>query len=134
MKFSRPTGDVLKLFVNQNRPPLQVYAIPGQAAGLPTPHTGEKYGQIDCLEAVAMDRFDECCHSVIVQRFDLRLFRPRELTGVGGIDTDISDLDRLLERFVENTVDIFYGFRGEAWLAVLIGPKAVIELLDGVGV
>lgn len=66
----------------------------------------------------------------LAQRLDLFLLDAGELTAVSGVgaDTAALDLDRLLERLVQDTVDVPDGLGGQAGLPVASFSQAVIEL------
>ena len=120
-ELSRLARDILELLVNADRPPLQIYTVPGKPTGFSPAHTGKKHGQVDGLIAVAMYRRYEGPHSLIVQRLDFLPLHPGKLAGVGGIESEIAQLHGLLESLVEHAVDVLHGFRRQARLAVPLG-------------
>lgn len=67
---------------------------------------------------------------LLAQRLDLFLLDAGELTAVSGVGADTAglDLSRLLERLVQDTVDVPDGLGGQAGLSVTSFSQAVIEL------
>ena len=109
---SRLSGDILKLLIYQNRALFQIYAVPGQSTRLPSPKTGKQHGQIDRLKLMSLNRFDKCRHCLAVQGFDFFTFNPWQLTRIRRIEAQVTDLHRLLQRFMKYTVNILHSLCG----------------------
>lgn len=80
--------------------------------------------------AMPFDGVQEKREMFLAQRLDLFLLDTGELTAVSGVgaDTAALDLDRLLERLVQDTVDVPDGLGRQAGLPVASFSQAVIEL------
>lgn len=81
---------------------------------------------------MSFDGVQEKRELFLAQRLDLFLLDAGELTAVGGVSTDTAalDLSRLLERLVQDAVDVPDGLGRQAGLPVAPFSRAVIEPLD----
>ena len=107
----------LQLLVYNDHTAFKVNAIPQQSQYLALAHTGEECEHIDGFIAVSTGYFQKSGDCFIIQRMNVFANSPRQITGVGWICADMSQLYSLLHRFVKNSVDIANAFRRQ-WLSV----------------
>ena len=88
--------------------PREVNAVPHQAEDFPFPHPGVEGNLIDIFVAMPLDGVQEEHDLILTQRLDLLLLDTGEFTAVGGVGADAAalDLGRLLERLVQDAVDV----------------------------
>ena len=70
--------------------------------------------------SMSLDRCDESSYIILFQRSNLFFVDFRKITGINRIELEFSDANRLIDRFMENTIDILDCLRRETVLEQLI--------------
>ena len=120
---------LLQLLLHMDRAGIEVHAVPCEPQHLALPHTGEECDQVQEFKLMPSDRIQKPHDLFLFQRFDF-LFRDlRKFTELRRIEAEHSQLDRLLQRPVQHTMDVFDGLCRKA----LFHQQGVIKLLDAQG-
>ena len=96
----------MKLLVDLDRSGFEVHAVPGQPQGLRFPQAGEENGFQDDLQLIIGRRLEERFYLLVCQRGQLLLFHLRERDPVGGVHTQITNIDCGRERLRQGPVNV----------------------------
>lgn len=132
-----PRAHFLQLLADQHRPGGEVHTFPRQPQHLALAQAGEQGHQKDRLVGVTPDRRDKLADGRLIQRFQFLALHSGQGAGIGGVEAEIADGNRLLERLVEYPVDIFHCLGREAGLLSALGRlsgQTVVKSLDRVRV
>src|SRR5690606_2820979 len=114
---------------------VEVQILPAETEYLGPPHPRERLQVIGSFEAVPLDQIEESAQLLGCPGLDfLRLLRLGSgwLGPVRHVDVDQSQVDRVLERLVDDGVDVGHrlGAEGSPGLAVPRSEKARVELVE----
>ena len=99
-----------ELLLDRDRSLAEVDGIPRKPADLALSHACKKGNREKLAERFTLlDRLQERRNLALGERFDLLLFHAWEGAGIGRIESDIAELQGLIERLVENAVDVLDG-------------------------
>lgn len=110
MVFSFSSNYLLQLLIDQDRAFGQVDIAPLQAQDLTLAHASEEIYREQILIRMSFDGPQEGADLIFVQRLDLSFFDSWKFTGFGGVKGNISVLQSLLQRLVEDAMDILDKF------------------------
>ena len=120
-----------RLLANGNRSIRKINAIPSQAEQFTLPHTRKEGNFIKQFMRMPVDRSKECSCGIIIENRHLFPDDLRKAACVSRILTNIPIRNRLLKRFMQNSVDVLDCLRRER-LRILFAwtQQIVVERLD----
>lgn len=97
--------NLLELLIDEDSSPVQVHAVPGQAADFTATQASKQRDQINNLKTVPLDSFHKGPNRFIVQRLDFFPLHFRQFTGRCRIRVQIAYRNRLLQSLMENPMN-----------------------------